>query len=78
MMALGHHIGREHAHDLVYDLCRDAIRRELPLIDLLEKHPEIAPHVDRAALERMFDPAAYLGAAGPMVDAVLHHARAAR
>ena len=26
MMGLGPHIGREYAHDLVYDLCRDALR----------------------------------------------------
>jgi 3-carboxy-cis,cis-muconate cycloisomerase len=77
MMALGHHIGREHAHDLVYDLCREAVTKHVPLIDLLEKHPEIAPHANRAALERMLDPATYLGAAGAMVDAVLRHSRAA-
>jgi 3-carboxy-cis,cis-muconate cycloisomerase len=71
MMGLGRHIGREYAHDLVYDLCREAIRRDQPLIDLLAKHPEITRHVDRAALEAMCDPGAYLGQAGAMVDRVL-------
>jgi len=71
MMGLARHIGREHAHDLVYDLCRQAIREDKPLIDLLAAHPEIGKHADRIALERMCDPASYLGQAGVMVDRVL-------
>src|SRR5689334_20094857 len=33
MMGLGRHLGREYAHDLVYDICREAIRRNRPLLD---------------------------------------------
>jgi len=32
---------------------------------------EIAKHLDRAALEKLCDPANYLGQAGEMVDRVL-------
>jgi 3-carboxy-cis,cis-muconate cycloisomerase len=71
MMGLGRYIGREYAHDLVYDLCRDAIRTDRPLIDLLAEHPEINRHVDRSALEAMCDPSNYLGQSGVMVDRVL-------
>src|SRR5512141_1580439 len=71
MMGLGRYIGREYAHDLVYDLCRDAIRQNRPLVDLLAEHPEIAAHVDRAALEALCDPSSYLGQSGAMVDRVL-------
>jgi 3-carboxy-cis,cis-muconate cycloisomerase len=77
MMGLGPYIGREYAHDLVYDLCRDAIRTQRPLIDLLAGHPEINRHLDRAALARLCDPAGYLGQAGAMVDRVLADVRAA-
>jgi 3-carboxy-cis,cis-muconate cycloisomerase len=28
MMGLGPYIGREYAHDLVYDLCRDAVKQQ--------------------------------------------------
>jgi 3-carboxy-cis,cis-muconate cycloisomerase len=77
MMGLGPFIGREHAHDLVYDICREAIRLKRPLLDLLTAHPEISRHLDRAALERLCDPANYLGQAGVMVDRVLEaHGRA--
>ena len=71
MMGLGPYIGREYAHDLVYDLCREAVKLRKPLIELLSAHPEIQPHVDRRALERMLDPANYLGQSGVMVDRVL-------
>jgi 3-carboxy-cis,cis-muconate cycloisomerase len=71
MMGLGRHIGREHAHDLVYDLCREAIATERPLLDLLAANTEINAHLDRAALARLCDPAHYLGEAGTMVDQVL-------
>jgi 3-carboxy-cis,cis-muconate cycloisomerase len=71
MMGLGTFIGREYAHDLVYDLCRESIKSGVSLIDLAAKHPEIGRHADRAALERMMDPSNYLGQAGPMIDRVL-------
>ena len=71
MMGLGPYIGREYAHDLVYDLCRIAIRDNRQLIDVLAAHPEICRHVSRAQLESFCDPANSLGQAGVMVDRVL-------
>ena len=71
MMGLGTHLGRERAHDLVYDLCREAIARDQPLLELLAGNAEISRHLDRAALARLCDPANYLGLAGVMVDRVL-------
>ena len=29
MMGLGPYIGREYAHDLVYDICREALREKV-------------------------------------------------
>ena len=71
MMGLGPYIGREYAHDLVYDLCRQALAEDRPLVEILAVHPEIARHVSRAQLDAMCDPANYLGQAGVMVDRVL-------
>ncbi|MGA7984500.1 MAG: 3-carboxy-cis,cis-muconate cycloisomerase [Burkholderiales bacterium] len=71
MMGLGKHLGRERAHDLVYDLCRDAIKQNRPLLELLAGNAEITRHLDRAALARLCDPANYLGLSGVMVDRVL-------
>ena len=71
MMGLAPHLGRERAHDLVYDLCREALKQDRPLVDLLGEHPEIAQHADRARLEALCDPSNYLGLSGVMVDRVL-------
>ena len=71
MMGLGPYLGREYAHDLVYDLCRDAVAQGRPLLDLLAENDEISKHLDRDALAKLLDPANYLGQSGVMVDRVL-------
>ena len=71
MMGLGAAMGRNKAHDVVYDICREVVKTGRPLIDLLAEDKEIAKHADRSELEKMVDPANYLGVAGEMVDRVL-------
>ncbi|MFL5281698.1 MAG: 3-carboxy-cis,cis-muconate cycloisomerase [Rhodopila sp.] len=71
MMGLGRYIGREYAHDLVYDICREAVRQNRPLLDLLAANEEITRHVSRGQLAVWCDPANYLGQAGVMVDRML-------
>jgi 3-carboxy-cis,cis-muconate cycloisomerase len=71
MMGLGPYIGREHAHDLVYDICRAALQQRRPLLDLLCEEPQIVRHVNREQLAAMCDPVNYLGQSGVMVDRVL-------
>ena len=71
MMGLGPYIGREYAHDLVYDICRDALKQQRPLLDLLCENAQIMKHVSRDQLAAMCDPSNYLGQSGVMVDRVL-------
>ncbi len=71
MMGLGPYLGRQYAHDLVYDICRNVIATGRPLVDLLAENEEVSKHLDRAALAKLCDPANYLGEAGAMVDRVL-------
>lgn len=71
MMGLGPHLGREYAHDLVYDICREAVRQNRPLLDLLVENSEITAAMSRGELAALCDPANYLGQAGVMVDRVL-------
>jgi 3-carboxy-cis,cis-muconate cycloisomerase len=71
MMGLGPHLGRQRAHDLVYDICRKSLSSGRSFLDLLAEDREISSHLDRAALAKLVDPANYLGLAGEMVDRVL-------
>jgi 3-carboxy-cis,cis-muconate cycloisomerase len=71
MMGLGPHLGRQYAHDLVYDICRKVVATGRPLLDLLAEDKEIAKHMTRDELAKLVDPVNYLGVAGEMVDRVL-------
>ena len=71
MMGLAPYLGRERAHDLVYDICREVSAGNGTFLDLLAGHPEIKPHLGRDALAALLDPANYLGMASQMVDCVL-------
>jgi len=71
MMGLGAAMGRNRAHDVVYDICREVVKTGRPLVDLLAADKEIGKHASRRQLEKMVDPATYLGVAGEMVDRVL-------
>ena len=71
MMGLAPYLGHEHAHDLVYRVCREVSETGRPMIDLLIEEPEISRSLDKAALTKIVDPTNYLGLSGVMVDRVL-------
>ena len=72
MMAAAPKLGRQKAHDIVYDACRKAIEDGGQLADILADVPEIAEALGgKDAIRRHCDPANYLGLCGPMVDRVL-------
>jgi 3-carboxy-cis,cis-muconate cycloisomerase len=72
MMAAAPALGRQRAHDVVYDACRDAIDSGRRLADVLAGIPEIVTALGGPdAIARRCDPANYLGLAGAMVDRAL-------
>lgn len=72
MMAAAPKLGRQKAHDIVYDACRKAIEGGGQLADILLTVPDIVDALGgEAAIRHHCDPANYLGLCGPMVDRVL-------
>ena len=71
MMELGKTLGRQYAHGVVYDLCRKSQQENRQLVDLLCEHEEISKQLTRDQLERLCDPANYMGYSEAMVDKVL-------
>ena len=71
MMGLASTLGRQTAHDIVYEACREAIERDTSLLDVLRGMPEITKHTNDQELAAMCDPSNYIGLAGQMVDQVL-------
>ncbi|MES2264851.1 MAG: adenylosuccinate lyase family protein [Pseudomonadota bacterium] len=73
MMGLAPHIGRQEAHDVVYAACRVVNEQGGTLAAALKAMPEVAGRLDGALIDRLTDPANYLGSAPQMVDRVLAH-----
>jgi 3-carboxy-cis,cis-muconate cycloisomerase len=79
MMAVAPKLGRQHAHDVVYDACRKAIEGGGQLADILAKVPEIVETLGGVgAIQHHCDPVNYLGLSGEMVDRVLRAASATK
>ncbi|HEY1149807.1 MAG TPA: 3-carboxy-cis,cis-muconate cycloisomerase [Pseudoduganella sp.] len=68
MMGMAPHIGRQNAHDVVYDACRVVNEQGGTLAEALAASAEVTRHFDRATIDRLTDPANYLGLAPQMVD----------
>jgi 3-carboxy-cis,cis-muconate cycloisomerase len=66
MMGLAPAIGRQHAHDVVYDACRIAIEQNRTLYEVLAADAKIAGRFSDTQLRALTDPANYLGAAAEM------------
>lgn len=71
MMGLAPQMGRQQAHDLVYEACREALAKKTTLFKVLDKQSAVKKALDSAALKKLCDPANYLGAAAAMTDRVL-------
>lgn len=69
MMGLGKTLGRQKAHDLIYDLCRRAQVEDRPLVDLLDECSEV--DLPREELNELCDPKNYLGLSVKMTESVL-------
>lgn len=71
MMQMAPFTGRQQAHDIVYAACRVVNEQGGTLAEALMAEPAVTAHFDRAAVDRMTDPANYAGLAPQMVDRVI-------
>ncbi|WES90260.1 class-II fumarase/aspartase family protein [Dickeya fangzhongdai] len=71
MMGLAPYMGRQDAHDVVYDACRIVNTQGGRLADVLNAMPQVSSRLEPALIERLTDPVNYLGIAPEMVDQVL-------
>jgi 3-carboxy-cis,cis-muconate cycloisomerase len=71
MMGLGKNLGRQYAHDVVYDLCRRSQQENRQLLDLLCENEEINKNMSREELAKLCDPRDYLGYSEAMVERIL-------
>jgi len=76
MLNLGAAIGRQHAHDVIYDAAQAAFTEGRLFAALLAEDPRVSVHLDRAAIEALLDPTAYTGLCAEMAREAAARARA--
>jgi 3-carboxy-cis,cis-muconate cycloisomerase len=71
MMRLGRQIGRQLAHDVVYEACERAIEDGNSLYSILADDPQISAILSEEELQELLEPSNYVGLAPFFVDQVL-------
>jgi 3-carboxy-cis,cis-muconate cycloisomerase len=61
MLELGRQIGRQRAHDAVYEAAQAAVTQGRPFRDLLAKDPHVSAGLTPAQIDGLLDPARYAG-----------------
>jgi 3-carboxy-cis,cis-muconate cycloisomerase len=75
MLQLGATLGRQHAHDVVYDAAQAAFVEGRPFSAVLAADPRVSGHLGAATLEGLLDPLAYTGLCAEMARAAAVRAR---
>ena len=70
MLALGEKMGRQAAHEVVYELSMEAFEKAIPLKKLLLKDKRVSQHLNEKQIDGLLDPAKYTGLAAKFVDRV--------
>ncbi|MBE2270667.1 MAG: adenylosuccinate lyase [Anaerolinea sp.] len=70
MLELGRFVGRQTAHDLIYEAAMEAFEQRRPFADVLKERPAITAHLSAARIEALLNPAEYVGLSGVFVDRV--------
>ncbi|MFQ5915285.1 MAG: adenylosuccinate lyase [Nitrospinota bacterium] len=71
MLRLGEFVGRQTAHDIVYDLSMEAFEKGLPFGDLLARDEKVSAHLSPGEIDALLDPASYVAHCGTLVDRVV-------
>lgn len=75
MLALGERIGKQRAHQVVYELTQFARERGIAVRELIRARGEIAVDLDDESLDVIFNPASYLGASAVLTMRTAAEAR---
>lgn len=75
MMGLAPFVGRQPAHDIVYEACKESIEARRPLLDVLCERPLVLEKVSKEKLASLCDPTNYFGASQLMVDRMVQVAK---
>ena len=77
MLKLGALIGRQHAHDVVYEAAQRAFIEHQSFATLLSADQRVAAHLDAPKIEALLDPAVYTGLSAEIAHSAAKRAREA-
>jgi adenylosuccinate lyase len=61
MLELGRQIGRQHAHDAVYDAAQASVTEGRPFRELLAENEQVSTRLTPAQIDALLDPTRYTG-----------------
>ena len=71
MLTLGKYIGRQTAHDVIYEASMKAFEEDCLLGDILKQDERVTSRIPAEVLEEVLEPMNYTGSCGKMVDQVV-------
>ena len=71
MLALGEKIGKQTAHEVVYEIAMDSFEKEIPFKDALNADERVSNHLNSQEIGSLLDPVSYIGESEKIVDDVL-------
>ena len=74
MLRLGESVGRQQAHDIVYDVAQAITSEGGSFAERLKAEPMINSRLDASAIDALLDPSAYTGLCATMADQAANEA----
>ncbi len=75
MLELGRRIGRQRAHDAIYDAAQASVVEARPFTDTLSDEKDVQENLSSEQIEALLDPTKYTGACGMLADQFAAQAR---
>lgn len=75
MLVLGNEMGRQRAHDVVYEAAQRAANEDISFTRALAEENEISTRLSEEEINNLLDPTAYTGLCGYFVDSFVTRAR---
>lgn len=75
MLALGEALGRQVAHDVIYEAAQASATQGRPFAELLAADPHVMGHLSAERIAELLDPTAYTGLCAELADAQARVAR---
>ena len=71
MLALCEKIGKQTAHEVVYEIAMDSFEKEIPFKEALNADERVSNHLNSQEIGSLLDPVSYIGESEKIVDDVL-------